>query len=59
MVRELDDGFFFSSPKALFTSPVFSPVKDAGICGDLLFTQHSQIPSNTFPQKYFTMMEIF
>jgi hypothetical protein len=37
--------------KALFTSPVFSPPKDVGICGDLVFTQYSQIPSNTLPKK--------
>jgi hypothetical protein len=24
--------------KALFTSPVFPPPKDVGICGDLVFT---------------------
>jgi hypothetical protein len=45
--------------KALFTSPVFSPPKDVGIYGDLVFTQYSQIPSNTLPQKYSTMMESF
>jgi hypothetical protein len=43
--------------KALFTSLVFSPLKDVGICEDLVFTQYSQIPSNTLPQKYSTMME--
>jgi hypothetical protein len=45
--------------KVLFTSLVFSPLKDVGICGDLAFTQYSQIPSNTLPQKYFIMMESF
>jgi hypothetical protein len=45
--------------KALFTSPVFAPPKDVGICGDLVFTQYSQILSNTLPKKYSTMMESF
>jgi hypothetical protein len=36
-----------SYTKVLFTSPVFSPLKDVGICGDLVFNQYSQIPSNT------------
>jgi hypothetical protein len=43
----------------LFTSPVFLSPKDVGICGDLVFTQYSQIPFNTLPQKYSTMMESF
>jgi hypothetical protein len=43
----------------LFTSPVFSPLKDGGICGDFVFTQYSQIPSNTLPQKYSTIIESF
>jgi hypothetical protein len=46
-------------PEALFISPVFSPPKNVEICGDLVFTQYSQIPSNTLPQKYSTMMESF
>jgi hypothetical protein len=29
------------------------------ICGDLVFTQYSQIFLNTLPQKYSTMMESF
>jgi hypothetical protein len=37
--------------KALFTSPVFSSPKDVEICGNLVFTQYYQIPSNTLPQK--------
>jgi hypothetical protein len=45
--------------KALFTFPVFLSPKDMGICGDLMFTQYSQIPSNTLPQKYSTIMESF
>jgi hypothetical protein len=45
--------------KALFTSPVFSPPKDVGIYGDLVFTKYPQIPSNTLPQKYSTIMESF
>jgi hypothetical protein len=45
--------------EALFTSPVFLPSKDVGICGDLVFTQYPQISSNTLPQKYSTMMESF
>jgi hypothetical protein len=45
--------------EALFTSPVFPHPKNVGICGDLVFTQYSQIPSNTLPQKYSTMMESF
>jgi hypothetical protein len=45
--------------KALFTSPIFSSPKNAEICGDLVFTQYSQISSNTLPQKYSTMMESF
>jgi hypothetical protein len=44
---------FYPDPRellqALFTSTVFSPPKDVGICGDLVFTQYSQIPSNTLP----------
>jgi hypothetical protein len=45
--------------EALFTSPVFLSSKDVGICGDLVFTQYSQIPLNTLPKKYSTMMESF
>jgi hypothetical protein len=45
--------------QSLFTLSVFSPPKDVGICGDLVFTQYSQIPSNILPQKYSTMMESF
>jgi hypothetical protein len=45
--------------EALFTSPVFLSPRDVGICGDLVFTQYSHIPSNTLLQKYFTMMESF
>jgi hypothetical protein len=45
--------------KALFTHPVFSPPKNVGICGDLVFTQYSQIPTNTLFQKYSTMIESF
>jgi hypothetical protein len=37
--------------EALFISPVFSPQKDLGIRGDLVFTQYFQIRSNTLPQK--------
>jgi hypothetical protein len=37
--------------KALFTSPVFSPPKNVEICGNLVFTQYSQIPTNTLLQK--------
>jgi hypothetical protein len=43
----------------LFTSSVFSSSKDVGICGDLVFTQYSQIPSNTFSKKYSIMMKSF
>jgi hypothetical protein len=63
ILRLLDSGFRgaknIALPEALFTSPVFSPPKDVGIYGDLVFTQYSQIPSNTLPQKYSTMMESF
>jgi hypothetical protein len=45
--------------KALFTSPVFLFPKNVGICGDLMFTQYSQISLNTLSQKYSTMMESF
>jgi hypothetical protein len=43
----------------LFTSLVFLPPKDVGICGDLVFTKYSQILSNTLTQKYSIMMESF
>jgi hypothetical protein len=45
--------------KALLTSLVFSLLKDVGICGDLMFTQYPQIPLNTLPQKYSTVIESF
>jgi hypothetical protein len=45
--------------KAMFTSPVFLPPKDVGICGDLMFTQYSQILLNTLSKKYSTIMESF
>jgi hypothetical protein len=45
--------------KALFTFPVFLSLKDVEICGDLMSTQYSQIPLNTLPQKYSTMMKSF
>jgi hypothetical protein len=53
------DSLGWNHTKALFTSPVFSLPKDMGICGDLVFTQYSQILSNTLPQKYSTMMKSF
>jgi hypothetical protein len=37
--------------ESLFTSLVFLPLKNVEIYGDLVFTQYSQISSNTLPQK--------
>jgi hypothetical protein len=42
----------------VYFSGIFTS-KDVGICEDLVFTQYSQIPSNTLPQKYSTIMESF
>jgi hypothetical protein len=39
----------------VYFSGIFTPKR----YGDLVFTQYSQIPSNTLPQKYSTMMESF
>jgi hypothetical protein len=39
----------------VYFSGIFTPER----CGDLVFTQYSQIPSNTLPQKYSTMIESF
>jgi hypothetical protein len=58
-IRMYSLGPDFTDTSDLVTSPIFLSPKDAGIYGDLVFTEYPQILLNIFSQKYSTMMKNF